>query len=214
MARQTREHKHKKRIVRTLIFPTVLYGCETWTMTKKMEKKINACEMWIWRKMQRILWMEKKNNESVRMEIGIEEEETLQQTALRRKLGFFGHVMRSDGLEKGMMLAHEDGKRRRERPRRKWMDDIHEVTGMKLAELRDVTTERKQWRRLVKTVARAQRVDSTRLQGEDISVASCFLQWAQSKWVSILSYFTIPFLILPLLHHLALAYDSLLSYLI
>src|SRR6218665_3037974 len=111
--------------------------------------------------MQRISWTEKKTNESVRIEIGIEEDETLQQIALRRKLGFFGHVMRSDGLEKGMTLAHGDG-RRRGRPRRKWMDEIHEATGMKLAELRDVTTERKQWRRLVKTVARAQRVDSTR----------------------------------------------------
>jgi len=59
-----------------------------------------------------------------------------------------------------MLLAHGDG-RRRGRPRKKWMDEIHEVTGMKLAELRDVTTERKQWRKLVKTVARAQRVDST-----------------------------------------------------
>ena|SRR6218665_372343 len=68
----------QKRIVRMLIFPTVLYGCETWTMTNKMEKKINACEMWIWRKMQRISWTEKKTNESVRMEIGIEEDETLQ----------------------------------------------------------------------------------------------------------------------------------------
>ena len=77
MARQTREHKYEKRIVRTLIFPTVLYGCETCTMTKKMEKKINACEMWIWRKMQRISWTEKRTNESVLMEIGIEEDETL-----------------------------------------------------------------------------------------------------------------------------------------
>jgi len=68
-------------------------------MTKKMEKKTNACEMWIWRKMQRISWMKKKTNESVYMKIGIEEE-MLQQTALRRKLGFFGHVMRSDGLKK------------------------------------------------------------------------------------------------------------------
>ena len=59
------------------------------------------------------------------------------------KLGFFGHVMRSDGFEKGMMLAHGDGRRRRGRPRRKLMDEIHEVNGMKLAELRDVTTERK-----------------------------------------------------------------------
>src|SRR6218665_2389810 len=102
--------------------------------------------MWIWRKMQRISWTEKKINESVRMEIGIEEEEMLQRTALRRKLGFFGNVMRSDGLEKGMMLAHGDGRRRRGRPRRKWMDEIHEVTGMKLAELRDMTAERKHWR--------------------------------------------------------------------
>src|SRR6218665_2390951 len=91
--------------------------------------------------MQRISWTEKKTNESVCMEIGIEEDETLQQTALRRKLGFFGHVMRSDGLEKRMMLAYGDG-RRRGRPRRKWMDEIHEVTGMKLAELRHVTAER------------------------------------------------------------------------
>ena len=113
MARQTREHKHEKRIVRTLIFPTVLYGCETWTMTKNMEKKINACEMWIWRKMQNISWTEKKTNESARMEIEIEEDETLQQTALRRKLGFFGHVTRSDGLEKRMMLVYGDGRRRR-----------------------------------------------------------------------------------------------------
>ena len=70
--------------------------------------------------MQRISWTEKKTK-SVRMEIGIEEDETQQQTALRRKLGFFGHVMRSDGLEKRMMLAYRDGRRRRGRPRRKWM---------------------------------------------------------------------------------------------
>jgi len=60
----------------------------------------------------------------MKVEIGIEEDETLQQTELRRKLGFFGHVIRSDGLEKGMMLAYGDGRRRRGRPRRKWMDEI------------------------------------------------------------------------------------------
>src|SRR6218665_3492309 len=99
----------------------------------------------------------------LRMEIGIEEDETLQQTALGRKLGFFGHVMRSDGLEKRMMLAYGDGRRRRRgRPRRKWMDEIHEVSGMKLAELRDVMAERKHWRRMVKTIHRTRRVDSTR----------------------------------------------------
>jgi len=70
--------------------------------------------------------------------------------------------MRSDGLEKGMMIACEEGRRRRRRPRRKWMDEVHEVTGMKLVELRDVTTERKQWRRLAMMVTKVPRTDSTR----------------------------------------------------
>src|SRR6218665_923709 len=68
-----------------------------------------------------------------------------------KKEGFFGHVMRSDGLEKGMTLACGEGRRRRGRPRRKWMDEIHEITGMKLAELRD---RRKQWRRIAMMVTR------------------------------------------------------------
>jgi len=104
--------------------------------------------------------MEKKSNES--FEIGVEEDETLQQTAIRRKLRFFGHVMRSDGLEKGMMLACGEGRKRRGQPRRRWMDEIHEVTGMKPAELRDMTTERKNWRRLAMMVARVPRTDSSR----------------------------------------------------
>src|SRR6218665_2932164 len=95
------------------------------------------------------------------MEIRIEEDETLQQTAIR-KLVFFGHVMRSDRLEKGMMLACGKGRRRRGRPRRRWMDEIHEVTGMKLVEPRAVTTERKQWRRVAMMVARVPGTDSTR----------------------------------------------------
>ena len=87
MEGQTRNHKHKKRLVKAMIFPTVLYGCETWTLTKNLEKRINACEMWKWRKMQRISWTEKKNEE-VRRRIGVENVETLRQTALRRKLAF------------------------------------------------------------------------------------------------------------------------------
>src|SRR6218665_667308 len=103
-----------------------------------------------------------KTNESVRLKIGTEEDETLQQTAIRTKLGFFGHVLRSDGLEKRMMLACREGRRRRGRPKRRWMDEIHEVTGIKLAELRDATIERKQWRRLVMVVAKVPGTDSTR----------------------------------------------------
>jgi len=107
-----------KRIVRTLTFPTVLYGCETWTMAKKMERKIIECEMRIWRKMKRVSWTGKKTNERVRMEIGIEEYETLQQTTIRRKLGLFGHVMQSDRLEKndaGIRRWKEEERTRRRR---------------------------------------------------------------------------------------------------
>src|ERR1700733_13968930 len=89
---------------------------------------INACEMWIWRKMQRISWMEKKTNEEVRLKIGVENDETLQQMAIRRKLGLFGHIMRSKGLEKEMMMACRKGRRKRGRPRKNgWMKYMKEL---------------------------------------------------------------------------------------
>jgi len=75
----------------------------------------------IWRKTQGISWTEEKTNESVRVKVGIDEDEMLQQTAIRRKLGFFAHVIRSNGFEKGMMLTCGEGRRRRGRPRRRWM---------------------------------------------------------------------------------------------
>src|SRR3984885_5231776 len=137
-------------------------------MTKNLEKKINACEMWIWRKMQRISWMEKKTNEEVRLKIGVENDETLQQMAIRRKLGFFGHIMRSQGLKKEMMMACGEGRRKRGRPRKKWMDEIglHERTGMNLMKFREATMERRQWRRYIMLIARAHGAESTRRQGD------------------------------------------------
>src|ERR1043165_5464778 len=86
MEGQTCEYRHEKRLLKALIIPTITYGSETWTMTKKMRKKINACEMYIWRKMRRISWMEKRTNDSVRMDIGIEKEETLQQNSAKSKV--------------------------------------------------------------------------------------------------------------------------------
>src|SRR5918994_3549374 len=130
-------------------------------MTKKMEK-INACEMWIWRKMMRISWTEKRTNDWVRRNAGIVEDETLLQSISRAGLRFFGHVMRSNGLEKEMMLACGEGSRKQRRPRKRWMDMIHETTGMNLADLRDATMDRVKWRGPVMSVARTQRVDDTR----------------------------------------------------
>ena len=83
----------------------------------------------------------------MRMTAGIEEAETLQQTMLRAKLRFFGHVMRSNGMEKEMMLAFGEGGRKQGRPRKRWMDMIHETTGMNLAELRDMAAEQSEMER-------------------------------------------------------------------
>jgi hypothetical protein len=153
----------KTRIVKAMIFPVVLYGCETWTKTKALEKKINACEMWIWRKVLRTPWIEKRTNESILQEIGQSRGNmSLGQRAARQKMAFFGHVMRANGLEKEMMLACGEGKRRRGRPRRRWMEEIHERTKMNLEELRDATADRNTWRRFIIAVARIPRIDGTR----------------------------------------------------
>src|ERR1700733_13050358 len=153
----------KTRIVKAMIFPVVLYGCETWTKTKAMEKKIDACEMWIWRRMLRVSWTEKRTNVSILQEIGqLRGNLTLGQRAARQKLMFFGHVMRSDGLEKEMMLACGEGERRRGRPRKRWMEEIHEKMKMNLEELREATRDRDTWRRTIKAVARIPRIKGTR----------------------------------------------------
>src|ERR1700733_13626002 len=81
---------------------------------------------------------------------------------------FFGHVMRADGLEKEMMLTHGEGKRERGRPRRRWMEEIHKTTGMKLEKLRKATRDRETWRELLRMVTRTQRVDG--IQGDKVTV--------------------------------------------
>jgi hypothetical protein len=153
----------KTGLVKSMIFPIVLYGSETWTKTKAIADKIDACEMWIWRRLLRISWTEKRTNVSVLQEIGqLRGDMTLQQRAIRQKLTYFGHVMRADGMEKEMMLACGEGTRRKGRPRTRWMEEVHKRTAMNLAQLRDAVRSRDEWRRLVMTVARVPRTDGTR----------------------------------------------------
>src|SRR6218665_3992881 len=104
----------KPRIVNPTIFPVILYGCKTWTKTRAMEKKIDASEMWIWRRMLRVSWTEKRMNESILMEIGHERGNmSVRQRAANQKMMFFGHVMRANGIEKDMMLACGEGRGKR-----------------------------------------------------------------------------------------------------
>jgi hypothetical protein len=119
--------------------------------------------MWIWRKVLRTPWIEKRTNESILQEIGQSRGKlSLGQRAARQKMAFFGHVMRANGLEKEMMLACGEGRRRRGCPRRRWMEEIHEKTKMNLENLRNATEDRNKWRRLTMAVAMIPRIDGTR----------------------------------------------------
>src|SRR6218665_1315631 len=104
----------KIRITKPMVFPVVLYGCQTWTKTKALEKKIDACKEWIWRRMLKNAWTERRTNESILQEIGeMREGLSLLERATRQKMMRFEHVMRTNGLEKEMMLSCGDGRRRR-----------------------------------------------------------------------------------------------------
>ena len=92
----------------------ILYGCETWTKTRAMEKIIYVCEMWIRRRMLRVSWTEKRTNESILMEIGrARGDMSLRQRAAKQKMTFCGHVMRANSMEKDMMLTCGEGRRKR-----------------------------------------------------------------------------------------------------
>src|SRR6218665_2280526 len=130
--------------------------------TRAMEKKIDACKMWTWRKL-RVAWTERRTNELILQEIWkMRGDLSLLQKAIRPKMMFFGHVMRADGLEKEMMLACGEGRRRRGRPRKRWMEEIVVGTKMGLEELREVVRNRSARRMLTMTFAMINRIDGTR----------------------------------------------------
>ena len=152
----------KSRLVRALIFPVATYGCETWTTRKEERKKINPFENWCWRRMMRIPWTAKKTNMSIWEQVG--RQSTLENEIMKRKLTYFGHVMRSDAsLEKALILAMSDGKRKRGRPRTRWMDEIKEATCLNMQQLAKLARERSEWRKKVMAVTRGRiRPDGTR----------------------------------------------------
>src|SRR5271163_707024 len=115
------------------------YGCETWSLHKSQIKKIRSFEQWCWRRLLRIPWTAKRTNESVQSEIGTDM--TLDRVILKQKLTFFGHIIRAQGLEAEVMLGMGNGARSRGRPRRRWIDEIVDVTGIALSKLTRVGKE-------------------------------------------------------------------------
>ena len=151
----------KSRLVKALVFPVATYGCEAWTHNKAQKAKLTTFEMWCWRRMLRVPWTARRTNASVLEEVG--HDTMLELKVLRIKLSYFGHVVRGDGLEKAVMLGMGNGSRSRGRPRRRWLDELLEITGLRLQALIEAAGERDGWRRLVHVVTRGRpRPDGTR----------------------------------------------------
>lgn len=138
----------KKRLIKTLVWSVLLYGSESWTLKKTEIKRLESCEMWIWRRMERVSWRDRVRNEEVLRRAG--EERTLIRTIWKRKMRWIGHIMRGDGMLRVTIEGRVEGKRPRGRKRRMMLDDI--LDERKYHEKKKIAQERERWRRLSCTV--------------------------------------------------------------